>query len=163
MKKETSNNREMGLDLTNFPFENLYQHFLNQAEKCLEKAFDTRLEFFAYEFTRHILPYTKSDSEIGKISENWFKIQSFSQLRSLVGGRFQNLKERWSNAGFPLKEHRGDTLEEFKINEAGWAEMKEWLLKHGYIARLSEEDSACAFEMKKIVTVEPPFNKIPKE
>lgn len=85
----------------------------------------------------------------GSGSSEWAGIDSLSRLRSHVGGRFQNLKDRWLGAGFPLKEHRGEKLEEVPINPVGWLDLVTWLSKQGYEARTVEVKSGFYFEIKK--------------
>ncbi|MCB0319827.1 MAG: hypothetical protein KDD60_02810, partial [Bdellovibrionales bacterium] len=76
---------------------------------------------------------------LGVEAEGWMTIASLSQLRKEVGGRFQNLRERWLNAGFPLKAHRGDPSERYELDKAGWLEMSSWLVKQGFECRLLED------------------------
>ncbi len=79
---------------------------------------------------------------------NWIEIESMSRLRSLVGGRFQNLKDRWTQAGFPLREHRGDKDKGFKLDERGWLELANWVAKQGYEVRLRPDKPECLFEIR---------------
>ena len=60
---------------------------------------------FAECFHSSALTVTDSPSQN---ESGWLRIESLSQLRATVGGRFQNLKQKWVEAGFPLREHRGD-------------------------------------------------------
>ncbi len=80
----------------------------------------------------------------------WVAIDSLSGLRSVVGGRFQNLKKRWVDAGFPLKEHRGDRQLEYEIDQAGWVELSNWIFKQGYESRLAKGQTEFVFELRKI-------------
>ena len=86
-------------------------------------------------------------------SSGWLPIESLSALRSLVGGRFHNLKERWIEAGFPLKEHRGDKPQKFEVNQQGWIELSNWILKQGFEARLALESGDCLFELRALERV----------
>lgn len=86
---------------------------------------------------------SETDEAVG-----WIRIESLSQLRTIVGGRFQNLKSRWVAAGFPLRAHRGDRTEEACIDEAAWVELQAWLGSQGFEARLVAEESSC-FELRK--------------
>ncbi|MCI5065438.1 hypothetical protein MRY87_06905 [bacterium] len=85
----------------------------------------------------------------GSGSAEWIAIASLSQLRKEVGGRFQNLRTRWLEAGFPLKAHRGDSTEDYTLAQDGWREMTSWLLKQGYESRLLEDLSLGYFEIRK--------------
>ena len=79
----------------------------------------------------------------------WVGIESLSRLRGLVGGRFENIKKKWVDAGFPLREHRGDKAKKASVDEAGWSDMASWLLKHGFEARLLPESKEFLFEVRK--------------
>ncbi len=83
-------------------------------------------------------------------SSEWKKIGSLSEIRRLVGGRFQNLKNRWVGAGFPLREHRGDRGGQFDIVGKGWEEFHAWLLQQGFESRLSEEADGTLFEIRML-------------
>jgi len=74
----------------------------------------------------------------------WIDIESLSQLRAVVGGRFQNLRTRWLKAGLPLREHRGDKESSYEIDRAGWAELSGWLLDQGYQSKLVEDEGESA-------------------
>lgn len=80
--------------------------------------------------------------------KEWIGIESLSRLRSIVGGRFQNLKQKWTEAGFPLREHRGDKAGEFEIDQRGWLELSAWILKQGYEARLNPSKAEYLFEVR---------------
>lgn len=79
----------------------------------------------------------------------WIPIESLSGLRQLVGGRFQNLKDRWVQAGFPLREHRGDRSGRPELQPDGWLELVSWMGKNGYEARLLEDAREGLFEIRK--------------
>jgi len=87
------------------------------------------------------------DSEV-EVDRPWTKIESLSQLRSTVGGRFQNLKQRWVEAGFPLREHRGDRSEKPQLDEDGWVELVRWINQQGYEARLAADKDPWIFEVR---------------
>ena len=78
----------------------------------------------------------------------WIGIDSLSRLRGHVGGRFQNLKERWLGAGFPLKDHRGDKLEVITLDPLGWLELVSWLSRQGFEARAVDATKGFYFEIK---------------
>lgn len=77
----------------------------------------------------------------------WIQIESLSQLRSMVGGRFQKLKERWISAGFPLREHRGDRASEAEIDQSGWLELSLWINRQGYKTKLAKQGDPWLFEI----------------
>jgi len=85
----------------------------------------------------------------------WIGIASLSALRQLVGGRFQNLRDRWTAAGFPLREHRGDKEMEYQVNEGGWIELSSWILKQGYEARLTPDAPDSLFEVRALAPLPP--------
>ena len=95
----------------------------------------------------HSLNLTEDSTE----DISWVKIESLSQLRSLVGGRFLNLKEKWLAAGFPLREHRGDRDLGANINDTGWLEFNIWINKRGFEARLCDLGVNALFEIRKIL------------
>lgn len=80
---------------------------------------------------------------------SWTQVESLSQLRSAVGGRFQNLKEKWIASGFPLRKHRGDRREQATIDMHGWTRLALWIDKQGYDVRLAEPDDVWLFEVRK--------------
>lgn len=80
----------------------------------------------------------------------WQGIESLSKLRATVGGRFENLKKRWVDAGFPLREHRGDTQKACKIDQDGWEELSAWLLKSGFESRLTPQHAEHMFEVRLV-------------
>lgn len=79
----------------------------------------------------------------------WQPIASLSQLRVAVGGRFQKLRERWVEAGFPLREHRGDRPIKPEITAEAWDGFAGWLHSEGYQARLAMPTDAWLFEIAK--------------
>lgn len=70
----------------------------------------------------------------------WTKISSLSGLRTLVGGRFANLKERWMAVGFPLRDASEEGVKG-RVNRAAWLELANWIEGQGYAARLPEDSS----------------------
>lgn len=81
-------------------------------------------------------------------SAEWIGIESLSRLRSVVGGRFQNIKKKWVDAGFPLREHRGDRWKDFEINHDAWLELAAWIAKQGFEARLTPDSEEFIFQLK---------------
>jgi hypothetical protein len=84
------------------------------------------------------------------VATKWQPIESLSRLRAIVGGRFENIKKKWTEAGLPLREHRGDKDKTFAIDSAGWEELSAWLLKHGYESRITPQSELGAFEVRPI-------------
>ncbi len=82
--------------------------------------------------------------------DSWIRIESLSRLRALVGGRFQNLKDRWVRSGFPLREHRGDRSGKKNFDFQGWVELSAWIHKQGFEIRLAEEQDPWLFEIRKL-------------
>ena len=83
-----------------------------------------------------------------ELTGQWRQIESLSQLRALVGGRFRNLKERWVGAGLPLREHRGDRREKANVDSHGWLELASWISRQGYEVRLAGEEDGHLFEIR---------------
>ena len=79
---------------------------------------------------------------------DWTPIESLSQLRSVVVGRFQNLKQKWIAAGLPLREHRGDRSGEASLDEEGWLALSIWINKQGFEARLVSNNDTYLFEIR---------------
>lgn len=124
------------------------------SERYLElfnRVFAREHDLLVAEVTRR---FRRSDSESGVASvptqSVWIEIESLSRLRGIVGGRFQNLRDRWVGAGFPLREHRGDKDGEFTVNETGWIELSNWVLKQGFESRLTPEKPGCLFELRAL-------------
>lgn len=89
---------------------------------------------------------TAAGAELG----GWTRIESLSQLRAVVGGRFQNLKQKWVAVGFPLREHRGDKSAKSDVNAEGWSELSVWISRQGYEARLGGPEDTWLFEVRKL-------------
>jgi len=115
-------------------------------KQCLEHRKQAVVHHLAKRFYERL--YAGRETEPS--ATEWVEIESLSQLRSHVGGRFQNLKQRWVAAGFPLREHRGDRSETGAVNESAWVELATWIAKQGFEARLVfDEDSASLIELRK--------------
>jgi hypothetical protein len=71
----------------------------------------------------------------------WRAIESMSALRTLIGGRFEKLKQRWNDAGLPLREHRGDRSACAEVDADGWRRFTLWLNSQGYEVRRGSEDN----------------------
>lgn len=103
---------------------------------------------------RHVLVYSLAQALESKVSDEsdtapWIEISSLSQLRSIVGGRFKNLKDKWLESGFPLKEHRGDQKLVSEVHFEAWLRMLSWINKQGYDARLCEDRDEVFFELRE--------------
>ena len=98
--------------------------------------------------------YRLEEDTGGASSSEWIRIESLSRLRALVGGRFQNLKDRWVSAGFPLREHRGDRSGKKSLEQEGWIELSAWIHKQGFEIRLAEEHEPWLFEVRKLASGE---------
>lgn len=81
---------------------------------------------------------------------DWEEIDSLSKLRSLVGGRFQNLKDKWLAAGFPLKQDKSSKTGVYTLNEKGWIELSSWISNQGFEVRLNPEKKDSIFEIKHV-------------
>ncbi len=146
MKKDSDDLK----DLQGFPCENVYQHCLQKFEKALESVLEERRDFFVHE-VRLLCRGLALQAEAGAQSDSrWIAVESLSRLRSIVGGRFQNLRKRWVEAGFPLREHRGDKSGQYTLNDQGWLELSNWILKQGFEVRLAAPDSDWLFELRPI-------------
>ncbi len=91
----------------------------------------------------------REDSDL-KGAAVWHKIESLSRLRGLLGGRFENLKRKWTEAGFPLKLGKGKVAASSKVKDEGWSELSAWILKQGYESRLPREEADYFFEIREI-------------
>lgn len=80
----------------------------------------------------------------------WVGVESLSQLRALVGGRFQHLKQRWMDAGLPLREHRGDRSGRAKVSAEGWAELSSWTMKQGFEIRLEPDGAEHLMRVRRV-------------
>jgi hypothetical protein len=122
-------------------------------EDALQTAFNLRRDFLVSELLKRLMSRgfagEEPAGESGQPTE-WFKVESLSRLRSAVGGRFDNLKKRWVDAGFPLREHRGDKKLEAALNEKGWRQLSAWILKQGFEARLAPEGADYLLELKSV-------------
>ncbi len=120
----------------------------------VRRAIERRRQVIVYDTARKlesVLGRYRSDDDLSRpVGVVWVKIESLSQLRALVGGRFQNLKDRWVGAGFPLREHRGDRSGKKNFDFEGWTELSTWIHKQGFEIRLAAEEEPWLFEIRKI-------------
>lgn len=134
------------------------QHLNKHSDKLAEtvrRAIECRRQVLVYEIARRLNSVLSSHTEcapslIDEETTPWIPIESLSKLRTEVGGRFRNLKDRWLAAGFPLREHRGDRSGDAKLNYQGWMELASWIGSQGYEVRLADEREEFLFEVRKI-------------
>lgn len=121
-------------------------------EDIVAEVMITKRPFFVHKVSELLSGLQQGESsEVSAVVDSgvtWTEIQSLSRLRTVVGGRFQNLKTRWIEAGFPLREHRGDQKDDYVLNEKGWLELSSWIARQGYEARLTKDKTGCLFEVR---------------
>ncbi len=129
----------------------LLDGFIERIERTVSNAIDSRKEVLAYEILERLGKISGSTPAPADAEEKggWKQIESLSALRALVGGRFQNLKEKWIQAGLPLREHRGDKIGDYTVNDAGWIDLSNWILKQGFETRLVSGEPHTIFEIRK--------------
>lgn len=132
------------------PVEDLMEHCVARFEALVRSVFRERREFFANEIASALSAALAAGAAPARQDE-WIRIESLSQLRTMVGGRFQNLRARWMAAGFPLREHRGDKSGASRLDEHGWVELSNWMLKQGYEARPAPEGAEYLFEVRSAI------------
>jgi hypothetical protein len=126
-------------------------------EKIVKESFILNRDLFVTDLKRRIRPLLNSGGGAGiatKVEDNreWVAIESLSRLRAVVGGRFQNLKDRWMRAGFPLREHRGDKASAFEIDEIGWVDLCQWVAAQGFEIRLTPAATDRLFEVRSLTS-----------
>ena len=119
----------------------------------VRRAISRRRQAIVYEIARRceaLMSELNFSAAPGKNStdQGWVRIESLSGLRAMVGGRFQNLKDKWVKAGFPLREHRGDRTGSKTIDYQGWVELAAWINKQGFELKLAEDDQPWLFELR---------------
>ncbi|MCB0352428.1 MAG: hypothetical protein KDD64_02850 [Bdellovibrionales bacterium] len=134
--------------------ENIRDSYFEGFDRVLRKVLDHRRTLIAQTLAWRLRPYFRHLPSPGMSkspdSENpWEPVESLSRLRSIVGGRFQNLRTRWTEAGLPLREHRGDRAEDYAVDEEGWLALSSWILKQGYESRLTPNQVGCVMELRK--------------
>jgi len=120
-------------------------------ENVINEIFERRRDYFTFELTK-ILDEMDSGQKGRAEAEGseWIEIESLSRLRTVVGGRFASLKEKWIEAGFPLRKHRGDTASVYELDEKGWLSLSAWISKQGFEAQLPNADSKWLFKLKPL-------------
>ena len=122
----------------------------------VQKALERRRPAVVFALARRFLAVMESAEEKEGVQDSqasgqWIRIESLSQLRAVVGGRFQNLRQRWIAAGFPLREHRGDREAEAKLNYEGWVALAAWIGKQGCEVKLAAEGMEWLFEVRPVL------------
>ena len=150
-KKIVSERAEKRMDSSEFD-QILLEGFVERIERTVANALDSRKEILAHEILDRVaaMRANAGSQEPPTVTAEWQKIESLSALRGLVGGRFQNLKEKWIQAGFPLREHRGDKVGKYSVNTVGWIDLSNWILKQGFETRLVSDDPECLFELRSL-------------
>ncbi len=153
----TSDHNDAEVDILNAPWKDVIaamrSNFSAQVRTVVQSAFDLHRELFAFCLRGAPAsgpgPVASDATARSGSDEGWSEIASLSQLRAVVGGRFQNLKDRWVQSGFPLKEHRGDKSLEYSLKDVGWLELSSWISKQGFEVRLRPDKEKCLFEIRK--------------
>ena len=128
---------------------NLFRANLELFEAALEEAFQQKKDFLIHELSQRLSDsQTLASSHVPGWGSGWIRVDSMYRLRKVVGGRFEGIKRRWAEAGFPLLPHKGSKHEEFDLNQSGWARLSSWLDKKGFESRLSEAGSEGLFEVR---------------
>ncbi len=130
-------------------------HLIEEWRGLVREALEARRHVVVFELARMLRERMDEHSLLAKNgaergSPDWIHVESLSRLRQLVGGRFQNLKDRWVQAGFPLREHRGDRSGKPTLDPDGWMELVSWIGKNGYEARLAAEGVDWLFEIREL-------------
>ena len=80
--------------------------------------------------------------------EEWQGIESLSRLRRVAGGRLENIKKKWIEAGLPVKADPGMKNDGGVLNEAGWIVLSNWVSGRGFEVRRTA-DSKYFFEVRR--------------
>jgi hypothetical protein len=132
--------------------EDIKSRIIGFFEDSLSEVFDERKGFYLSCIQNRLSALLNGlpRSEIsGQNGHKWEEIDSLSKLRSLVGGRFQNLKVKWLGAGFPLKQDKGSKPAMYTLNEPGWLELSSWISNQGFEVRRNSEKKDVIFEIKQ--------------
>ncbi len=130
---------------------NLTEKIAGIYEDIVAEIFDDRKEIYAMHIRSRVaaggIEISEGVSDLDGQAE-WLEIDSLSRLRGVVGGRFENLKNKWLAAGFPLKESKNSKYEPFKVDQNGWLELSTWISNQGFEARLNPDKKEILFEIK---------------
>ncbi len=152
IRKKSGGEKSTGLEALR---ETIARHDAAIVTAVVDEAFLRRKNFLIGEIAARIANRQPAQGVVGLEATSaepgpWTSIESLSRLRSIVGGRFQNLKDRWTGAGFPLREHRGEEHEKTQVDERGWLELMSWVSKQGFEARLTPDATGHYFEIRKL-------------
>jgi hypothetical protein len=130
---------------------------INELRSMVHHAVGLRKQAIVYGVAQKLFDAFQSVCENATMSVvqgkgSWVRIESLSQLRAAVGGRFRNLKEKWTGAGLPLREHRGDRTGKANLSFDGWVELAAWITKQGYEVKLAGDDEPWLFEVRRITS-----------
>ena len=153
--EERSNEKEERLlsDSEAGEFEHiLLEDTIRRCASALEAALAERRDYLVQGIFSRIAAALRSKSgSVGTgAGKEWVEIESLSSLRALVGGRFASLKKKWVDAGFPLRQHRGDKAHDYKIREEGWIELAAWIAKQGFEAKLATPEEDCPIKIRQL-------------
>jgi hypothetical protein len=128
---------------------------INELKSMVRNAVELRKSAIVYGVAQKLFHAFENVAENAPVSVvqgkgSWVKIESLSQLRAAVGGRFRNLKDKWTGAGLPLREHRGDRTGKANLSFDGWVELAAWITKQGYEVKLAGEEEPWLFEVRRI-------------
>ena len=130
---------------------NLTEKIAGVYEDIIAEIFEDRKEIYAMHIRKRIASGGGEISDgipSGGRQSEWIEIDSLSRLRGVVGGRFENLKNKWLAAGFPLKESKNTKNEHYKVDQRGWLELSTWISNQGFEARLNPDKKEILFEIK---------------
>ncbi|NLF26136.1 MAG: hypothetical protein GX589_10850 [Deltaproteobacteria bacterium] len=131
----------------------LLEFHSSEFEAALEQSLVVNAELIASELMRGLeasgLIGAANESASSAQAGEWIPVKSFSNLRALVGGRFENLKKKWVEAGLPLREKVGKSGDR-RVEPEAWSILAAWILKQGYEARLADAKSGYFFEIRKL-------------
>ena len=136
--------------------DSLEQSALSSLAACLEEALKENREAAIQRVLlalRTKLPSASDSTEAALAlvaGSDWVGVESLSRLRALVGGRFQNLKQKWIEAGLPLRERKGQKIDVSEVNEKGWIELSNWILKQNFETRLTLDSPDHIFELRAV-------------
>ena len=121
-------------------------------EETLNQVFTDQREHFLMSIKEKILNNSglaRSETALKQSESEWVNVESLSKLRSLVGGRFQNIKSKWLAAGFPLKEKNSGNALSYTLDENGWIELSSWISRQGYEVRGAPDETSGLFQIKQ--------------
>ena len=133
----------------------LLEFHSSEFEAALEQSLAMNAEVIVYELVRGLeesgMIGVPLESGLSSQAGEWIPVKSFSNLRGLVGGRFENLKKKWMAAGLPLREQKRESSSKVMEPEA-WSALAAWILKQGYESRLASKGSGYIFEIRKLAS-----------